>query len=105
MPRVHATIKDYFKEHWVSMAISMATSGIVFLIALINIFIAFRIDYASLKDQVYAGSSNYKTSLQNQQQLLIQVTAINQKVTDQTADIKTINHNLDILTSHLLPQQ
>ncbi len=87
---LNAQIRQYFKDHWIAMAISVGSSGVVFIVSLISIFVNFRVDYFALKESVQANTTSNSTIVASQQQLLNKMSQIDQKVTDQSSEITQI---------------
>lgn len=65
--KMNEQIKIYFKDHWIPMLISTIVSSVIFIVTLINIFIAFRTDYSLMKETVMANTMTLQTLTQNLQ--------------------------------------
>lgn len=63
-------IKEYFKKNWVAMLFGAIPTALVAFVSLINIFVAFRVDYELLRDTVSADTNQTKTL--NQQLTIIE---------------------------------
>lgn len=98
MRYMNEQVKQYLKDHWISMAISLASSSLVFIIALINLYVNFRVDTTTMKQSVQAdkqavdkAGQAYTELIKTTQLLDRKVTQIDQKVTDDHEAIEDIH--------------
>lgn len=92
---MNAKAREYIKIHWVAMLWGAIPPIVVAVITLVNIFVAFRIDYNQLKTTVQANNdqisilSNEFNTGQNTQNL--QLAKVLQSEADQQTQLTVIN--------------
>lgn len=84
-------IKEYFHLHWIPMLLSMASSCAVFIIALITMYVNYRVDYLALKQKVDAQAVNLQSVIVIHQEILQKESMILQKQDDQAMLIEDIH--------------
>jgi hypothetical protein len=88
---MYETLKRYLSDHWIPMLFSMAGSTIVFIYALITLYISFRVDYASLKESVMANTASNDKIIHIHEEILQEITKVNQKQDDDHVLIEDIH--------------
>lgn len=91
---MYDSIKAYLKIHWVAMLFGAVLPTLIGIITLINIFIAFRIDYAALKEEVAAQTVNGATILVVHQKILDNITQMQQEQKDDHQLLEDIHNYL-----------
>lgn len=86
--------KFYISHYWLTMAISLASSGVVVVISLITFYVNSRVDYVQLKQTVNAQSIMTEQAASQISQLLQTTTQISQKVSDDHQAIHEIHQFL-----------
>jgi hypothetical protein len=100
-------VKGYFKEHWVAMVFGAVPMFLVALVSLVNILIAFRVDYAELKTTVQANANethNLESALQAGQ--VTQNASIKQLLqahSDEEVQLTQMESQVNSIYGYLLP--
>jgi lipid A disaccharide synthetase len=86
--------KEYIKAHWMGILIGAIPTIAVAVVSLINIFIAFRVDYEQLRQSVNASTVQLQMVAKTNQQLLQNDAQIKQEQQDQGNQLVNIQSDV-----------
>lgn len=99
---MNETIKKYFSDHWIAMLFSLATSSAIYIVALITMYVNYRVDILTLKQKVDAQTTSLQSVVVIHQEILQKESAIQQKQTDEIDTLVNLQSDMKDIHDYFL---